>query len=155
MSLLAIILGLAFTLILGYFIVDHVLEKIDAEVKRQMVTIPHPPPVPQNIWEEEMLGAKHGGEQLGHLERFIFFAAFVMDGGWVIAASWLAFKVAFKWESWGQLKEIASYLQDKEHLETIRALTYRVQRANRRFIIGTALNVAIGLVGAGIASYLS
>ena len=78
------------------------------------------------------------GFWLGICESVIFMAAF-SGGGAAGGAAWLAFKVASKWKSW---ELIASDAAKRE-----RAVTY----GYRAFLLGTAGNIVIGLIGAFIA----
>jgi len=85
---------------------------------------------------------------LGVLECIIFMAAF--SGAGTMGAAWLGFKVASKWKSW-------TLFSANTEDEKVKDLTTpkEVGRQYRSFLVGTAVNLVIGLVTAGIASALS
>jgi hypothetical protein len=82
------------------------------------------------------------GYFLGMFESLIFMAAFA--GAGTMGAAWLGFKVASKWKSWSIFAE---------HDEGAKAHTnvQEVSRQYRSFLVGSAGNVVIGLVAAGVA----
>ena len=87
---------------------------------------------------------------LGVLECIIFMAAF--SGAGTMGAAWLGFKVASKWKSWSLIADIKDS-NDKVANKVKNG--EEVGRQYRSFLVGTAVNLVIGLVTAGIASALS
>ena len=155
-TVFAAVTGLFIAMILGVG-VDQMLKRLDAGTVEKLVdkVVPVPRGIPKEVWESEVLGGTYGGRELGCAERVIFFASFWFDNGWALAASWLAFKVASKWNSWTQLGDVPKVPQAMaeehgEELGDLRARVYRVGHANRRFVLGTALNIVCGLAGAGV-----
>ena len=94
--------------------------------------------------------SQRGGRaySLGVLECIIFMAAF--SGAGTMGAAWLGFKVASKWKNW-------TLFSANTEDEKVKDLTTpkEVGRQYRSFLVGTAVNLVIGLVTAGIASALS
>jgi len=139
---------------------DELDEKVLAMIEREVLT---PERVHQALRKakadaKEILGYTRGGAELGFVERLISLGAF-WAGGWLLAASWLGFKVASKWNSWTQLGDIPRLSKEEtdknsEDVESMRARAYRFGVGNRRFVLGTALNLGIGMVGAGVAHAL-
>jgi hypothetical protein len=56
-------------------------------------------PALNKYWESEFIKRTPGGVALGLLEVVIFYAA-LQTGVWALAASYIALKVASKWNSW-------------------------------------------------------
>jgi hypothetical protein len=127
-NLWAFLAGLAATLLLCWCVgplVTYVENKIKAQYPNE--TVPD---------------RSKGDVLVGFLEGIIFFASF-WKVGVALAATWLAFKTAAKWETRRSLKE-----DDRKSLAEI-AVRYR------GFVIGTAANIICGLAGAGIAHVLA
>jgi hypothetical protein len=92
-----------------------------------------------------------GGQQLGVLERLLFFASFLL-GEYTIAGGWLVFKAAAKWAAW---QHIARLPDSGDSL----AVQDRISTSSRllgRFLNGTlynALCACMGVVAANFASF--
>ena len=103
------------------------------------------------VWELAMRRGE-GGPYLGSVEALIFFLAIWVEG-WILLASWLAFKVASKWQSWSQLaylpKPPASF-DDQGMIEY--ALLRHTWTARRyvTFLVGTGGNILVGAFGVGL-----
>ena len=96
------------------------------------------------------IGRVHGwrgdlqGEMLGAVERWLYFALFLIGAEAVIAAL-LALKVASKWKSWTLAGEAGW-----PEMKAIRAEIGYV-----RFLLGTTANLLYALVGVGVAHGLT
>ena len=88
-----------------------------------------------------------GPRYLGYFERTIFFIA-VSTSQYEIAAGWLAFKLAAKWQSWEHVAQIPSTL--KSLMNDIQFLHVRHIWGTRllsAFLVGTAANVVAAFIG--------
>lgn len=91
---------------------------------------------------------------LGALERALSYVSVIAfrDDAPLIIGGWLAFKVASKWEVWGNVIQVPASLANK-HVE----FTYLIARRRwgsvilTRFLIGTLFNLLTGVV-AGLAT---
>lgn len=95
------------------------------------------------LWNHIVHRASAGG-WLGFFERLISLAAFWMEA-YVIIAGWLAFKVASKWEIWRNVIQVPSKLDEVPDLTYLRARNAWGSWIFTRFLIGTLMNVLIGL----------
>jgi len=100
-------------------------------------------------WEELMQGDE-GGRVLGYLERLIFFGAF-LAGAPLLVGVWLAFKVASKWEAWTNIIAVPKELQGIDTLDFLIARRRWGQHVLMTFLIGTAFNVLVAMIGAAVA----
>src|SRR6185295_4167047 len=102
MSLWSLIAGLVVTLMLGYG-----AGPVRTRAKRSMAE-----GLPEGVSElyrsqwAVLTKEDDGGATIGWIERFMFFAAFLTNGGGVIVVAWLAFKVASKWNAWTNLTAV-------------------------------------------------
>jgi len=165
---LPVVIGAVVAIGLGWLVAKRLLARIERETKAEFSkegrVFPVPTMIPEDVWRNEILLETPGGVHLGHLECFIFFSAFWMPGGWAVAAAYLAFKLASKWDSWKSLGEIPKRQavltvksdererkEETEQLVDLRARVYRTSLTHRKFVVGTAANIAAGLIGAGVA----
>jgi hypothetical protein len=111
---------------------------------------PAPGGVAHDVWQRNFIERQPGGEALGCLERLLFFAAFWIGGGWLLAAAWLAFKAAAKWHTWSQAAKLLDAGQVTDHA----ALLARATMDYRFFVLGTAANLVAGLAGLGVGGLL-
>jgi hypothetical protein len=121
-----------------------------------------------------LMDAPEGVAAQGMVESLIFFASFWMAAGWPLAAGWLVFKAAARWESWKSVAEVPRPQReftisepaqkdgtrsvsraDSESLAEFKARSYRSAYLHRRFVLGTGINVLAGLLGAGVAHLLA
>lgn len=94
-----------------------------------------------------------GGSMIGCVERPIFFAALWVTGGWPILASWLAFKLAYYWQSANfaafptemPTKEQAAWLVAKRQLGCNHVATA---------LVGTGINIILALVGVAVGRWI-
>jgi hypothetical protein len=140
-SILGFAVGLAITIGAGEF-VGRLIEMVERD-----------PPVDlpnqnvQHVWPK-LGGRSPGGDWLGRVERLVFFVSFVPQGGWPLAASWLAFKVAAIWQGANQINAMPKWLADHPEPIYYRA---RMRWASRRVItllVGTGANIVIAFAGA-------
>ena len=102
---------------------------------------------------EKLRKMETGGSPIGHVERPIFFAALWISGGWPILASWLAFKLAYYWQSANfaafptemPTKEQAAWLVAKRQLGCNHVATA---------LVGTGVNIILALVGVVIGRWI-
>ncbi len=102
----------------------------------------------EQVWEG-IVGRGTGGKWLGLLERFFSFGIFWLEAYEVLAV-WLAFKVASKWEAWGNVVQVPTDLPDVDKTDYFRARNQLGSWLFTRFVSGTLLNVLTGLVGAAL-----
>jgi hypothetical protein len=131
-DLVGFLVGLVVTIALGFGVECLALNA---------VTIPKPTAV---AWAfDEKAG---GGARLGHLERLLFLISF-WAGAYLLAAGWLAFKVASKWYSWQHIVHVPKDLAGLD----LAARHAWASRTTTRFLIGTLYNVLAGITGASVA----
>ena len=106
---------------------------------------PTPPTgVDQAVWNK-ILDWKNGGLLIGLFERFLALASFWIPAHAILGA-WLAFKLAAKWESWANVVKVPQTLPKVSDLDLFRARRQLGSHVLSRFLLGTLLNVLIGLV---------
>lgn len=144
-DLAPIVIGLPITVVLGLFTGRVV----------QMVKIK--PMAPEGISQKRLNESLLIGREdersasvLGFLERIIFFAAFFSNAG-LVAAGWLAFKVASKWQVWEHIIQLPKEFPCEDPLERLRVRTEWGSLLLSRFLMGTLYNVFCGLAGAAVA----
>jgi hypothetical protein len=169
---LPIAVGMGVALMLGWTFTKRCLDRIEEETKKEFskppYKLPVPTMIPKDVWENEVMLMTPGGVHVGNIEWVLFFAAFWISGGWAVAASWLAFKLASKWDTWKTLGEIPrrgreitvkepnrEIKEQPEHLDDLRSRMYRTSLSHRKFIVGTGANIVWGLVGVGVAQALA
>jgi hypothetical protein len=98
----------------------------------------------------ETTESQGGGEQLGVLERFLFFAT-VWLAAYEIAGGWLVFKVAAKWASWEHIIKIPEFTTEDDRDRYLRDKVDLASRLLGRFFNGTLYNIFCGGIGGVIA----
>lgn len=69
-------------------------------------------------------------------------------GQYIMVGGWLAFKMAAKWESWKNIVQVPDNLDGVTPLNWFKAREALGSYMFARFLIGTLLNLLIGLVSA-------
>lgn len=98
-------------------------------------------------WKDLIEPPKAGGFWLGAFERIFFFFLFLLLKPELIAI-WLAFKVASKWEVWQNIIKVPGESDTKDERLTLGVRRAWGSRVKERFLIGTLLNILLGLAGA-------
>ena len=98
----------------------------------------------------ETVEIQGGGEQLGVLERFLFFAT-VWLAAYEIAGGWLVFKVAAKWTSWEHIIKIPESTTEHDREQYLADKNFLASRLLGRFLNGTLYNIFCGGIGGIIA----
>jgi hypothetical protein len=113
------------------------------------------PEGPEGLGEKdwrEIVERTAAGKWIGLFERLFFLAAFWL-GQYVMVGGWLAFKMAAKWEVWKNI------IQVPKDMEGISSLNWYKARDNLgsyifgRFLVGTLLNIFVGLIAAYLGSH--
>lgn len=137
------IVGLIATVLVG-FTVGYAVNRVG-----KSLPIDAPNAELEPSWQR-MRELRIAGYWIGHIERPIFFMALWMPGGWPIVATWLAFKLAYYWQSasyWAFPPEVptpdqAAYIVAKRQLGANHVATA---------LVGTGLNILIPLLAVVIA----
>jgi hypothetical protein len=91
---------------------------------------------------------------LGMMERALFFLSFWL-AAYEIAAGWLAFKVASKWETWQAIMKVPETLDTHpDSLEYLGARNRWASAILQRWMIGTAANGLASFAALGVARLL-
>jgi hypothetical protein len=106
------------------------------------------------IGEEE----KPIAELIGLMERTLFFVS-IYFGAYVLAAGWLALKVASKWAIWQNVVKMPDNFpyKENENVDSLKAFRVKNQWGGRllnRFMLGTFYNLICGLCGAVVSWFL-
>lgn len=118
-------------------------------MKAVKAAAPAPSPNDTLTYKWESLTADDtNGRVLGHLERLLFFIA-VWQQAHVIVGSWLAFKVASKWNVWSNLIALPKELPAVEQIDYLIARRRWGAQTLMRFLIGTLYNLVAALVAWG------
>ena len=148
---MAEILGILFTIIfifLGGMVVSGIFSA------SRLTPLATPAGVPDELWEAlRHSGTEAQGKWLGMLERTISAVA-----GWThayeLAAGWLAFKVASKWEVWSNVLRLPESFPGVEPLPWLRARRQWGANLLMRFLTGTISNVLLGFAAAYLGKAL-
>ena len=141
---LHILLTLTLTIALGWPI-EALLHAIGKKIE-----IPRPNRIPESEWKElTMIPGRPGGRWIGHIERFLFFVS-IITGVPELTVAWLAFKVASKWEAWGNVYKIPPKLHRATEFEFFLARTRWGSRTFQRSVVGTGANLAAAFIGVGL-----
>jgi hypothetical protein len=107
------------------------------------------------VWREIVATqAVEGGKWLGRFERVIFFLSILTDTP-ALAAGWLAFKVASKWEAWANVHKVPEAIEGVDPLDFLRARTALGSSTYQRFLVGTMADLLIAFVFVGVFYLLS
>jgi hypothetical protein len=103
----------------------------------------------EEYWEK-LRTMQIGGNWTGTIERLIFFASLLVEGGWPILSSWLAFKLAYYWQG---ANFTAFPLQPPTKIEAAYLVAKRQLGANHvaTQLVGTGLNILIAFVGVAVS----
>jgi hypothetical protein len=82
---------------------------------------------------------------MGILERFLVLAAFWIPE-WAIIGGWLAFKLASGWQTWANIIKVPSEFPGVPPLQYFLWRKQLGAYVYSRFIIGTLLNILVGLL---------
>jgi hypothetical protein len=135
----------------GHYFTVWLLDVVAGQFRARWGGLPSAPAgIAEDVWNRNFIERQPGGEALGHLERLLFFAAFWIGGGWLLAAAWLAFKAAAKWHTWSQAAKLLEVGQVTDQA----ALLARATMDYRFFVLGTAANLVAGLAGLGVGGLL-
>ena len=106
-------------------------------------------------WENKE--GETGGKAIGWMERILTFVAVFWgeEKGYILIAGWLAFKVASKWEAWQHIVQVPGSLNNVPQLSYLKARWQWGSRLLTRFLVGTAANISLGIIGAvlGVVLY--
>jgi hypothetical protein len=94
---------------------------------------------------------------VGFCESTLFFAAFWL-GQYEIAAGWLVFKTASKWETWKSIGTMPSLKETEKSDERqlfLYGLAHQLASLNlQRWLLGTAANGIAALVGVALGRFV-
>ena len=96
--------------------------------------------------------SNESGAYLGYLERLLFFGAFLVDMPLVIA-TWLAFKVASKWNAWANIISVPEKIINIEEMDYLIARNRLGSKLYMGFVIGTLSNLIFGYLGVLVVIY--
>jgi hypothetical protein len=136
--------GLVLALLLG-LCVGPLLGKVE-----KFIEIPEPK-ASKEVWDFVMVRSGTG-VILGAVEQAIFFVALWTDG-WPLLASWLAFKVASKWQSWTHVAQLPPPPPPADAAATSEYAILRHKWVARRyitFVVGTGTNILLAAFGVAI-----
>ncbi len=144
-EIVAIFAGIIFCIFPSHWIVPPILKLVDDPKK-----IPPPKGVDPNNWMEAMMVPnKRAGGMLGFLERIIVFVAMVANAH-IVIAGWLTFKVATKWEVWGNIIQVPDKLDGTDEISYLSARRKLGSSVFMRFLLGTLSNVLLGMIAFGL-----
>lgn len=89
------------------------------------------------------------GRAIGLLESLLFFVSIVV-GYPVFIGAWLVFKVAAKWEAWGNIVRLPELPQANLNSDSFRERWKFSTWLHSRSLLGTLLNVAIAGIGSWV-----
>jgi hypothetical protein len=140
-----VVLGLVTVLVFGL--------KVKPLVDQAKVIAPLIPPndATKDKWASLTEGDE-GGSVLGPLERILYFGALWIDAPELIA-TWLAFKVASKWNVWINVIAVPKTLPNVDDLDLLIARRRWGSNVLMTFLIGTASNLVVGFAGVAIGRY--
>jgi hypothetical protein len=143
--ILQVIFGLVATLLLGLAV------KPLLDYAKKSMPLPPPSEGTATQWAA-VTGGNEGGRYLGHLERLLFFCAF-MAGAEAVVAGWLAFKVASKWNVWTNVVAVPKELPGIEPLDYLVARRSWGSHVLMTFLLGTLANVLAAFLGVLVARH--
>ena len=104
-----------------------------------------PPPLDPEKWEHVIVRGA-GVRWLGILEALLSLIAFEFKA-YIVIAGWLGFKVAAKWESWGNVVQVPTELEGVSQLDWLQARNGLGSWLLTRFLLGTLGNIFAGIAG--------
>jgi len=142
---IALAAGVLFCIAPWHLVIERVLRLADDPKE-----IPPPQGVDQHHWQLTMTVPNRGGAwMLGLLERLVTLVALTVDAP-VIIVAWLAFKVASKWEVWGNVIQVSRKLEGTDEISFLSARRRWGAIMYMRFLLGTLLNLIIGMAAFGL-----
>ena len=138
----SVLWGLLVALLPGCFVVRPILNRVTKEIDDNRGQ-----GYSTKEWKALIEPPKAGGPWLGAFERIFYFFLFLLLKPELLAI-WLAFKVASKWEVWQNIIKVPSESDAKDERMTLRVRRLWGSRVKERFLIGTLLNILLGLAGA-------
>ncbi|MHC8327267.1 hypothetical protein [Pseudomonas sp. LB1P83] len=144
-TLAPILAGLVVTILLGLTV-----KPLLTHATKSM-SLPPPSGALDTEWLKVISG-NEGGSVLGALERFLFFSAFLANAD-VVVASWLAFKVASKWNAWTNIVAVPKDIQDVDPIGFLIARRSWATHLLTTFLVGTLANIIAGLLGAAFTRH--
>lgn len=110
-------------------------------------------------WKSIVIGSSKeskSGIWIGRLESLIFYFTFLQfkKSSALVIGGWLAFKVASKWETWGNIHKVPDFLSGISNIEYFKARRAWGNAVYERFLIGTLFNILIGYFAYKIAQLL-
>lgn len=118
-----------------------------------------PDGIPGALWNAISLPSKkkgplNPGPTIGFLEIIIGIGV-VWCSSFQIAGGWLVFKVAAKWQSWGQIVRIPEKFGDQDPIESFRLRRALGEKIMARFLIGTALSLLLGIIAGHVGKLIA
>lgn len=140
------LLGLGVTVVLGIgtkYLVAHVANSLPLDSPNSDL---------EPYWNK-LRKMKTPGNMIGHVERPIFFAALWLTSGWPILASWLAFKLAYYWQS-ANFTAFPTELPTKEQAGLLVAKRQLGIHHIATSLVGTGVNIIFALVGVAVGRWI-
>ena len=140
------LLGLSVTVALGFLtkcLVSRVTKSLPMES----------PNVDLEPYWERLRKMETGGSMIGHVERPIFFAALWISGDWPVLASWLAFKLAYYWQS-ANFAAFPNEMPNKEQAAWLVAKRQLGCNHVATALVGTGANIIWALVGVAVGRWI-
>jgi len=145
-----IFVGVILALFLGGYLVEPIFSGMTGPSKPTSPTNFNP-----DIWEQ-IIGRSdknRAGKWLGILECLLFYVM-IASTNYVAIAGWLAFKVAAKWEAWKNIVRFPDKIESEEKISELDFLRARTELGTwimSKFLIGTMLNLFVGLISFGLS----
>jgi hypothetical protein len=96
-----------------------------------------------------------GGIAIGIVEQLIFFGA-IWTEGWVLLGSWMAFKLASKWEAGKFLSKVLEDLgTPPSKLDLAVGVSQAISQRYVTFLFGTGANIIAAFAGVLFARWLA
>jgi len=144
--------GLVVSVLLSYLVVKRLVRAVDR-------SIPITAPAGVDVTRWKRATSLDGGERnpaawLGMMETALFFVC-VWYAAYTLAAGFLAFKLASKWEVWQSILQVPDHLDNVDPLEYLAARNRWASSILQRWMVGTLGNVLCAFVGFGVARVLA
>jgi hypothetical protein len=119
--------------------------------------IPLDPPQTANDTQKDqwkiLVEGNEGGAVIGYIERTIFFAAILLNQPLIIG-TWLAFKVASKWQVWGDIISVPNKIEGIDDLDLLKAKRQWGSHLFVTFLVGTGWNIIAAMLGVAVSHSL-
>jgi len=148
LSLLGLVVGFVITMVLGERYADRFVKQA-----RQSISLEPPPRASdeQKQQWQELTDGNEGGKYIGRIERFMFFAAFMLSNAALVVGAWLAFKVGSKWNAWTNITAVPKTTDKMDDLDFAIGRRRWASHVLTTFLVGTGFNVCAAMVGAAVA----